>query len=390
MTGMLIGWAISLTMILPIMILSIECFVGLIGPGKERESGEAPPVIVIMPAYNEAAGIARSIRAVKAQLRVGDHFLVIADNCTDDTADIARAAGASVVERSDPILRGKSHAVMFGRDHARRRGWLESADSIVLLIDADCAPDKDAMCRIAMRAGRERVAVQGAYLLMPPEGASAIVRLSTFAFLIKNFIRQLALERLAGAVLLQGSGMAFPAPIFDRLRWDDQSLVEDLDMGMRLLLEGERVLFAPNARFLSDASSQRATAGQRRRWEHGMLQAMMRFMPQLLRSAVMGRPRLAFLAMDQCVPPTVLLCVIAAVVTLFVAGLTGWSVPTRLLIGSNLMLGFSLLLIWWRYGRDMLPLRSLLLLPGYMAWKLPILLQFLTKRQKLWIRTERS
>jgi glycosyltransferase involved in cell wall biosynthesis len=55
----------------------------------------------IVPAHNEGAGLLPTIEDIKAQLHLGDRLLVVPDYCTDDTATIAAAAGAEVVERRD-------------------------------------------------------------------------------------------------------------------------------------------------------------------------------------------------------------------------------------------------------------------------------------------------
>ncbi|MFT3965606.1 MAG: glycosyltransferase family 2 protein, partial [Sphingobium sp.] len=232
--------------------------------------------------------------------------------------------------------------------------------------------------------------VQGAYLLQPPDDATPVVRMSCFAFLVKNLVRQAALRRLAGAALLQGSGMAFPAPVFWRIDWSTDSLVEDLDMGLRLVLDGQDVTFEEGALFLSNASSQGGTAGQRRRWEHGMLQSMTLHLPRLLEAALEGRPRLVFLALDQIVPPTVLLLMIAGLATPAAWLLGGLSAPVLLLVAADAALGAGLLAAWLRHGRAMLPPRVIFGAFRYILWKLPIFAQFVTRRQRQWVRTERA
>jgi len=244
--------------------------------------------------------------------------------------------------------------------------------------------------RLAATAAKHHVIVQGAYLLVPPQDAGVIVRISCFAFLVKNRVRQLALRRLAGAALLQGSGMAFPASVFKRLDWSPTSLVEDLDMGLNLLIGGHGVVFDDAAQFSSRASAQGGTAGQRRRWEHGMLQSMATYVPRLVAAGWAGRPRLLVLALDLMVPPTVLLILIASAVTALAVAVAGLGAPVIMLLGADLLLLAGLFAAWMVHGRTILPLRSIGGIPRYMIWKLPILAQFLTDRQQKWVRTERE
>ena len=67
--------------------------------------------LVAIPAHNEEAGIAATVRSCLAVDYPGELFevLVIADNCEDQTAALARAEGASVLERTHPTDRSKGH-----------------------------------------------------------------------------------------------------------------------------------------------------------------------------------------------------------------------------------------------------------------------------------------
>ena len=69
---------------------------------------------VLIPAHNEGVGILPTIRDIQAQLGPNDSILVVADNCTDDTAAIVGAAGVEVAVRTDPVRRGKGYALEFG------------------------------------------------------------------------------------------------------------------------------------------------------------------------------------------------------------------------------------------------------------------------------------
>lgn len=377
---LLFAWLLCLVVALPVSVLAIECIAGAWTRARTAAPAcDAPAFTVLMPAHDEATGIAGPVRAVLAQLRPRDRLIVIADNCADDTAAIASALGATVIERTDPGRRGKGYALEFGRAHLSA-----GTDTVVIIVDADCEPALHALPRLAATAGRRHAVVQGAYLMMPAENATAIVRVSCFAFLIKNLVRQRALAVLADAALLQGSGMAFPRELFRRIEWRPASLVEDLDMGLDLLLEGETVLFDETARFTSAASSQRGTEGQRRRWEHGMLHSMKVYVPRLLGAGLL------MVALDLMVPPTVLLVGLAGVATLLAVLLAGFSAPVLMLLAAELLLAIGLLAAWHAHGRAVLPPRSLARLPAYLVWKLPILAQFATRREKQWIRTERK
>lgn len=370
-----------------VAVLALECLLGakrqssLVIPQETKRPG----FIVLMPAHDEARGITASIQAVMAQLQASDTLLVVADNCSDDTASVARAMGAEVIERFNPSLRGKGYALEFGRAHLRCK-----PGDVVIVLDADCIAEPEALARIATVCAAQDAVVQGAYLLLPGPDASAKVGISCFAFLIKNLVRQRALGRLAGAALLQGSGMAFPRRIFDSVEWKADSLVEDLDMGVDLLLAGEQVVFDDSALFFSDASSDSGTASQRRRWEHGMLSSMTRHIPALLRRALGRDPRLAWMALDLIIPPTVMLLAGSVLMLALATAVLGLAFPTLLLALALLLLGAGLARAWRAEGRAILPMRSIAQIPAYIFWKLPIAAQFFLRRERHWVRTERE
>ncbi|MCC3445373.1 MAG: glycosyltransferase, partial [Microcoleus sp. PH2017_03_ELD_O_A] len=84
--------AIALIVLIPVAVLFLECCAAFLSSfGDTAETQEArPKVAVLIPAYNEAAGIAATISTILPQLTPQDRLLVIADNCTDATAEIAR------------------------------------------------------------------------------------------------------------------------------------------------------------------------------------------------------------------------------------------------------------------------------------------------------------
>src|SRR5262245_4660636 len=96
----------------------------------EMQAGRRPLIAIVIPAHNEALGIADTLRNITPQLEVRDRLLVVADNCTDDTARIGTAAGAEVLQRFDCERQGKGYALDFGVRHLER-----NPPEAVLIID---------------------------------------------------------------------------------------------------------------------------------------------------------------------------------------------------------------------------------------------------------------
>ena len=121
-----------------------------------------------------------------------------------------------------------------------------------------------------------------------------------------------------------------------------------------------------------------------------MLQSMAPFVPRLIGAGLAGRPRLLFVALDLMIPPTALLIIVAATATAVSLAVAGSATPVIILLISELALVAGLCAAWLKHGRAVLPLPSIRDVLRYMFWKLPILAQFVTSRQRLWTRTERE
>jgi cellulose synthase/poly-beta-1,6-N-acetylglucosamine synthase-like glycosyltransferase len=386
---MFFAWTVAALISIPLLLLIAEFLAALLmRSGPARALDAPPPFAILMPAHNEVLGIAAAVAAARAQLRPCDRLIVLADNCTDGTAAAARRAGAFVVTRTNPHARGKGFALAFGRDVL-----LDHPPSVVIVLDADCVPAPEALGRLAAVAAHEQAAVQGRFLLTPPAMSSPVVGISTFAFRIKNHVRQRGLFRMGGVALLQGTGMAFPWDIFKTAPLATPSLVEDLQLGLDLFLAGQRICFDEGALITSRASSQPATVTQRTRWEHGQLATAARYLPRLVHAGVHGRAGALLLALDLAVPPLSLLtfgigCGFMA--QLIIAWFTGNIAPLLTLTAICALFLVSLLSVWFHWGRDLLPLGSLARLPQYVLWKLPIYGRLLVRRQRVWLRTSRE
>ena len=186
----------------PLVILSLETLAGLRRPIAHPDDSAMPHTTVIIPAHDEEAGIAATVTAIKAS---GVDILVVADNCSDATAQRARDAGATVVERHDASARGKGYALAFGRDALRA-----DPPEVVIILDADCVPDDPALARLSRCAAQAGRAIQARNELQTRADDPPMTRISNFAFSLKNVIRQRGFMCIAGTCVLTGTGMAFP------------------------------------------------------------------------------------------------------------------------------------------------------------------------------------
>jgi cellulose synthase/poly-beta-1,6-N-acetylglucosamine synthase-like glycosyltransferase len=334
--------------------------------------------------------IAETLRSIVAQLVPGDRLVVVADNCTDETAAIAVAAGAEVVEREDKERRGKGYALDFGIRYLER-----NPSEVVVIVDADCQVEAETIDRLARLCGQTSRPVQALYLMRSPKGAGVMTRVSEFAWIVKNHVRPLGYHHLGLPCQLMGTGMAFPWSRISTAALASGHIVEDLVLGIDLTRSGAPPLFCPDALVTSFfPSSAEGTRAQRTRWEHGHLGTILGYAPDLFVEAISRRSvNLMALALDLCVPPLgllmlLLLAVLAASAVLF--AITGIALPFWLAAAALGTLLSAVLLSWMRYGRQVISLSSLAYAPVYALWKLPLYLKFMVRRQVEWIRSKRG
>lgn len=380
----------------PFAVLTL-CFALEVAVGIPRLGGAAAGAdgtsraVIVVPAHDEAAILKSRLLGLKDAARERARILVVADNCTDSTATIARDLEVEVVERFDDQRRGKGFALNFARDHLRL-----DPPTVVMIIDADCVTDAESihfLIRQSVATGRP---CQATYLQTPALDSAPTVQLSTFAFYIKNVVRERAVQRLAGRAHLLGTGMAFPWSIFEQADLATADIVEDLKLGHDLAKTGHAPLFVEGATVWSSAETEAATLSQRSRWEGGFLRHALRSgPPMLVRSLVSGDVRGLWAAMNVLIPPFALLLLfdftMLALGTL-VTWLTGAQLWPVVVLGISILLAaVGLSAAWLSGGSRFIRLPALVRAPFYVAWKLPMYLRFAREGSpKEWTRTSRS
>ena len=189
-------WLLALPVALGVGVLALQVLgfrrTAVAAPVPARGDGEAQAlrVAVLVPAHNEALGIATALQTMLAQLGPQDRLLVVADNCSDDTAAIARQAGAEVVERSHATERGKGYALAFGVAHLHQQ-----PPDMVVIVDADCELTPGALPALVRCAARHQRPAQALYLMCAPAGAGLGARLAEFAWRVRNWVRPAGWQR---------------------------------------------------------------------------------------------------------------------------------------------------------------------------------------------------
>lgn len=358
-----------------------------------KPGGEALRFDLVVPAHNEELGIGRTVNNLleldwpKAQFRV----LVVADNCKDTTAQKAREAGATVLERFSDTEKGKGYAL----HHAFTRSLADKRADAVVVVDADTLVSKNLLRAYASRLAQGALAVQAHYGVLE-EKSSWRTRLMRIAFSVFHGVRSLARERLGVSCGLRGNGMCFAHALIEKVPHDAFSVVEDVEYGLRIGKQGIRVWYAHEAEVLGEmVSSEKASRSQRRRWEAGRLALMKQHGWPMLSLGLDNRSLMQVdLAADILVPP---LTWLAAPVFLGfglagVLSLVQSSPLVALYPLSVALLTLTLYVLrgWMLSGVGLRGLGDLAYAPFYMAWKIALMLRPAAEKKGEWVRTTRE
>lgn len=382
----------GLLLLVPTVVLLIEVLAGrALGPRLATKAERRRRLAVIVPAHNEAGSIARIVTAIQREIGPDDRIVVVADNCHDDTLELARSAGAEAIRRDDPSRRGKGFALDFGVRHL-------AADppDIVVIMDADCEPSPGALGRIAELAADQNRPVQAYYAMEQPDTAtSGTLSMAGLAWRVKNWVRASGLHRLGLPCQLTGTGMAFPWAQIAKARLGSSELVEDLVLGLELAREGHAPMYCPDAIVTSTfPANEEGQRSQRARWETGHLNVILHQLPGNLVHALRTRNgALLALLLDAAVPPLALLVLsvigFTAVGAVYYA-ITGVALPFFWGLLTGLMLVAAVVVAIKKATGSLNALGSLTAVPAYIAGKIGIYFRAFVRQKLEWVRTKRD
>ncbi len=351
---------------------------------------------MIIPAHNEEISIGKTITSLFEVDYPSEKFdvIVVADNCTDLTADIAKKHGATVYERADKINRGKGYALRWCIDLLFNTK--KNYDAIAI-IDADSVISKNFLSVLNYYINNGSKAIQTADLVAPQPDAwsSEITRLG---FMLYNFVRPLGRKVINCSAGVRGNGMCFTAKTLKEVPWDTYSLNEDLEYGLVLLLNGINVDFAPEAIVLATMPMAAKNAEtQRARWERGRFPIIKKYSSKLLRYSI---EKLSFRTFDAFIelitPPFVNLFAFAVTIllinlVLLLLGIT--FAKTFIMLWSLVILAAvaHVLIGLFTARADVMLFKAFLYIPKYIVWKFLLYFRvFRSNKKDEWIRTTRE
>jgi cellulose synthase/poly-beta-1,6-N-acetylglucosamine synthase-like glycosyltransferase len=353
--------------------------------------------LIVIPAHDEEAGIAETVRSCLAVEYPADLFevLVIADNCTDDTAGVAGREGATVVERHDLTRKSKGYAIEYLIERLQESGRFDSLDALIV-VDADSTVSRDLLLGFAAAIEAGNDWVQCFYAVSNP-GASWRTKLMAYAFCLFNGVGPLGRSTLGLSAGLCGNGMCLTTEGLRRVPWSSFGLVEDFEFSWNVRVAGEKIAFLPwtavHGVMLKHGG--KPAASQRQRWESGRREVARRMFNPLLRSPRLGTLAKLAAIIELTTPPMVrlllyYLCVLALNVLLIVFGglPAGYS---AVLIGFCALMSLAIVLYgiapFLVFGLSWEYMIIFFYIPFYAVWKL---LTALGGKPSHWVRTPRE
>ena len=339
---------------------------------------------IVIPAHDEELVIARTLSDLCNIEYPQELFNValIADNCTDRTAQIAeRFPSVDVLKRENPDRRGKGY---------------DKFDTFIV-VDADTSVEPTFLramdSRRQQNAGKP-FAAQGRYDVQNPDD-SWRTALMAGALSLVHVVRPMARERLGLTTGLKGNGMAFDRSVLLAVQWAGDSLTEDIEYTLDLLEKlNITVAFVPEAKVAAlMPSTAKGAESQRRRWENGRNSLLKRRAFSLLVKGLLRlNPLYIDAAIDLLSPPIAEMAALLAawILTIGIFGAEGGDWRLAAIFAGAAVFGLALYVLggFAAAGAPALAYRALLYAPFYMIWK--IVLRLTPRSSSEWVRTDRE
>ncbi len=358
---------------------------GLLPARRKPQANKSPkslPMAIVVPSHNEESGIASCIRGLLAAGATPGEIHVIADNCTDHTADVARSTGVQVLERHNDELRGKGYAL----DYAFR-ALLPGPFQAFVVVDADTIVAADFVSALRNRFLAGADAVQCRYLVLNP-GESIRTRIMNVALLAFNSFRPRGRARWNLSSGILGNGFGLARRVLESVPYDATSVVEDLEYHLRLVSAGYLVEFAEETAVYGEMPVKGAgVKTQRSRWEGGRFRMMSDHAVPLAGRVIRGEVSLLEPLMELLLLPLALHVSLLLLSLLAPEPWIRWYGISALTVVLIHVLGAV-----WAGGGGWRDLASLAVAPLYLVWKVAMLPKVLRNARSgsTWVRTERS
>lgn len=357
---------------------------------SEGQSGESPRLLFLVPAHDEELLISKCVRSLHAMAYPSTHrrVIVIADNCCDATARLAREGGAEVLERADATLAGKPRAIAWALGQIDLLLW----DACVI-VDADSTVASDFALGLAKLAPLNDIVFQPNNLVFN-EFENWLTRLGGLLGRCR-FEVTYPLKQSAGLNCPISNGMGIGTNLLIRRGWLSFSITEDTELYAIYTEAGVTIRHAGTASLFSqEERSLQQSATQRRRWMAGRARIVREWGPRLFRSPNIGWHQKLDAFVELALPGPVLQLLVAgasiATALFAVRGIFGWWI-VWLAAASLSGIVITTIAAIARHPQPWRTISSFLMIPLYAGWRIFVVLGTLgTLRDKTWRRTART
>ena len=236
--------------------------------------------MAIIPAHNEEAVVGNLVESLKNQNYDSDLYdvYVIADNCTDNTAKVAREAGAIVYERFDTTRKTKGYALQWFLDQKIKE---DAPYDAFCIFDADNIVDKNFLKAMNKKLCQGEDVVQGYRDIKNPTDSWVTAGYAIFYWTMHRFYH-LARYNLGLSPLLNGTGFMVKFDVIKPNGWDTETLTEDIEFSLKRIIKGRKLGWATDAIVYDEQPvGFRQSWKQRTRWTVGHMQCIEKYTKSL-------------------------------------------------------------------------------------------------------------
>ncbi len=236
--------------------------------------------MAIIPAHNEEAVVGNLIESLKNQTYNKELYdiYVIADNCTDNTAKIARDAGAIVYERFDETKKTKGYALNWFLQQKIKE---DAPYDAFFVFDADNIVDKNFIKNMNKKLCQGEDVVQGYRDIKNPSDNWITAGYAIFYWQMHRFYH-LARYNIGLSPLLNGTGFMVKFDVIKPQGWDTETLTEDIEFSLKRIIKGKKLGWATDAIVYDEQPTGfRQSWSQRSRWTVGHIQCIQKYTKEL-------------------------------------------------------------------------------------------------------------
>ena len=249
--------------------------------------------MAIIPAHNEEAVVGNLIESLKNQTYNKDLYdiYVIADNCTDNTAKIAKEAGAIVYERFDETKKTKGYALNW---FLQQKIAEDAPYDAFFVFDADNIVDKNFIKNMNKKLCQGEDVVQGYRDIKNPSDNWITAGYAIFYWQMHRFYH-LARYNLGLSPLLNGTGFMVKFDVIKPQGWDTETLTEDIEFSLKRIIKGKKLGWATDAIVYDEQPTGfRQSWSQRSRWTVGHIQCIQKYTKDLVIAAKENKKMINF------------------------------------------------------------------------------------------------